>query len=77
MEQIKENLDIYYPQFDDDLKAIIASNGRIQRFKAGDTIMQQGEFLKHTMLIVKGRVKLLSEGDEGEELFMYYLEAGQ
>lgn len=77
MEQIREKLDLYYPQFDDDLKAVIAANGRIQRFKAGDTIMQQGEFLKHTMLITKGRVKLLSEGDEGEEFFMYYLEAGQ
>jgi CRP/FNR family transcriptional regulator, anaerobic regulatory protein len=77
MESIRENLDVYYSQFDEELKGIISSKGRIQRFKAGDTIMQQGQFLKNTMLITKGRVKLLSEGDEGEEFFMYYLEAGQ
>ncbi|MDP3928384.1 MAG: Crp/Fnr family transcriptional regulator [Bacteroidota bacterium] len=77
MESIRQNLDTYYDQFDNDLKEVIAANGRMQRFKAGDTIMQQGEFLKYTMLITKGRVKLLSEGDDGEEFFMYYLEPGQ
>ncbi|MCE2739975.1 MAG: Crp/Fnr family transcriptional regulator [Sphingobacteriales bacterium] len=77
MELIKQNLNTYYPQFDEDLKHIIATNGRIQKFKVGETIMQQGQFLKHTMLITRGRVKLLSEGEDGEEFFMYYLEAGQ
>jgi CRP/FNR family transcriptional regulator len=77
MELIKQNLNTYYPQFDEDLKHIIATNGRIQKFKVGETIMQQGQFLRHTMLITRGRVKLLSEGEDGEEFFMYYLEAGQ
>jgi CRP/FNR family transcriptional regulator len=77
MESIAENLDNHYPQFDNELKSLIIANGRMQRFKSGETIMQQGAFLKHTMLITKGRVKLLSEGEEGEEFFMYYLEPGQ
>ena len=29
------------------------------------------------MLITKGLIKLVAEGDEGEEYFMYYLEPGQ
>ncbi|MDZ4668494.1 MAG: Crp/Fnr family transcriptional regulator [bacterium] len=77
MEDIKSKLEKYYPQFDEELKDLIAAKGFVKTFKAGDIIMQNGQFLKNTMLITKGMVKLLTEGEEGEEFFMYYLEPGQ
>jgi CRP/FNR family transcriptional regulator len=34
--------------------------------------MKPGQFFKYAMLIVKGKVKLYREGEEGEEFFMYF-----
>jgi CRP/FNR family transcriptional regulator len=42
----------------------------------GEVLMRPGQFFKYAMLIVRGRVKLYREGEEGEEFFMYYLEPG-
>ncbi len=39
--------------------------------------MRSGQYLKSTMLVTKGRVKLFTNGEDGEEFFMYYLEPGQ
>ena len=39
--------------------------------------MNYGAEMKHTMLIIKGRVKIYTEGEEAEEFFMYHLEPGQ
>ena len=38
--------------------------------------MRTGQFIKHTLLIGSGRVKLYRQGDDGEEAFLYYLEPG-
>lgn len=39
-------------------------------------MMSQGQYFRSTMLIAEGRVKLYRKGSEGEEFFMYYIEAG-
>ena len=38
--------------------------------------MRTGQYFKSTMLIVDGLVKLYREGDDGEEFFVYFIEAG-
>lgn len=38
--------------------------------------MNTGQYIKSTVLIAGGRVKLYREGDDGGEFFMYYLEPG-
>lgn len=70
-------LNKFYPQFDDALKQSIASKSAVKQFRAGDEIMRSGQYLKSTMLVTKGRVKLFTNGEDGEEFFMYYLEPGQ
>ena len=70
-------LNKYYPQFDEDLKQYIASKALVKEFKSGDEMMRSGQYLKSTMLVTKGRVKLFTNGEDGEEFFMYYLEPGQ
>lgn len=77
MELIKQKLQILFPHFEEELMQHIASNATLRNFKEGDMMMQSGQVLKSTMLITKGRVKIYTNGEEGEDYFMYFLEPGQ
>jgi CRP/FNR family transcriptional regulator, anaerobic regulatory protein len=70
-------LDKNFPQFEQELKEIIAKNGSIKKFKANEMLIRSGEPMRSTMLVASGHIKLFTEGEEGEEFFMYYLEPGQ
>lgn len=74
---IKEKLKTNFPQFEDDLVDSIEKHCSIRTFKAGEAIIRFGQYMKSTMLIISGKVKIYTEGEEGEEFFMYFLEPGQ
>jgi CRP/FNR family transcriptional regulator len=65
-----------FPLFDQELAAFISEEAETKVFNQGEVLMRPGQFFKYAMLVVRGRVKLFREGDEGEEFFMYYLEPG-
>ncbi|MET3114936.1 CRP/FNR family transcriptional regulator [Pedobacter sp. CG_S7] len=65
-----------FPQFEPALKNILIENGALKSFQAGELLMQTGQNMRTTMLVVEGMVKLYREGDEGKEFFMYYLQPG-
>ncbi|MBP9690067.1 MAG: Crp/Fnr family transcriptional regulator, partial [Bacteroidia bacterium] len=62
-------LNKFYPQFDEALKNTIAQNASIKHFKSGEEMMRSGQYLKSTMLITKGMVKLFTNGEDGGEFF--------
>ena len=66
-----------FHRFEPDLLHEIQKLGTVRQFAAGVQIIASGEPLKYTMLVTKGRIKLYTEGENGEEYFMYYLEPGQ
>lgn len=74
---IYEQLKQYFPQFDDELQKVLANKAIIKTFASDDALMRSGQYLKSTMLITKGRVKLYANGADGESYFMYFLEPGQ
>lgn len=65
-----------FPSFDRSLAEFIAEKAEIKNFQEGTILMKTGQYFKSSMLIVKGRVKLYREGDDGNEFFMYFLEPG-
>jgi CRP/FNR family transcriptional regulator len=65
-----------FPLFDQELASFISEEAETKIFNQDDVLMRPGQFFKYAMLVVRGRVKLFREGDEGEEFFMYYLEPG-
>lgn len=75
-DRIQQLLVEFYPSFDRELQEIVASNGTLKTFKAGEQIIRPGQYFQSSMLIAKGRVKLYREGDDGNEFFMYFLEPG-
>lgn len=51
----------------------IAENGTLISYKAGDVVLEINHYIKSIFLLVEGSVKVIREDDEGNELFLYYL----
>lgn len=73
---IKEHIHHLFPQFEPDLKDLLEKTAILKTFKAGEMLMQTGQYFRSTILIANGRVKLYRQGENNEEFFMYYLEEG-
>ncbi|QRR01614.1 Crp/Fnr family transcriptional regulator [Dyadobacter sandarakinus] len=69
-------LDASFKSFEPGLRDRIAEAGVLKNIPAGEVIMRTGQYIKHSVLIASGRVKLYREGDDGQEVFIYYLEEG-
>ncbi len=70
------DLQTTFPAFDPELIEHLSKIGNTIRFQEGDVLMRTGQYFKQSLLILSGRVKLYREGADGEEFFLYYLEAG-
>jgi CRP/FNR family transcriptional regulator len=66
-----------FPSFDKELLSALEEFAEIKEVKAGDVIMRKGQFIKHTMLVLKGTIKIYRNDNEGGEFFMYHLLPGQ
>ena len=71
------NLKELFPSFDNELLAEIEKYAEIKEVKAGDVLMRKGQYIKNTMLVLKGAVKIYRNDSEGGEFFMYQLHPGQ
>lgn len=54
----------------------IISVGQLLEFSSGDVIMNYGSYVKMVPLVLEGGIKVMREGDDGEELLLYFLNAG-
>lgn len=66
-----------FPSFSNELIQDIKANEIIKTFSTGEVIMRTGQYIKNTMLLVKGTIKVYREDSDGGEFFMYYLQPGQ
>ncbi len=68
----------YFPTFQQNLIDAIAENAEVRSFKEGETLIRAGQYVRSTVLVTKGKIKIYREDeDDGSEFFMYYLHAGQ
>ena len=74
MNQILKNI---FPSFSNSLIEDIESEAKMQSFEAGEIIMRTGQYIKNTILVTKGSVKVYREDEDGGEFLMYYLRHGQ
>jgi len=72
---IRFYLEEHFPELDAPLHDFLASVATLKEIPAGTTLMRSGQYMKNTMLIAEGRIKIYREGEDGE-IFMYYLEPG-
>ncbi len=66
-----------FPQFEPELIKLIEDNAVERSFRAGDVIMRTGQYIKSTVLVLEGQIKIYRENAEGGEFLMYYLGPGQ
>lgn len=71
------NLTQLFPQFEPELVTLIEKNAVEKIFHPGEIIMRTGQYIKSTVLVIKGRIKIYRENDEGGEFLMYYLGPGE
>jgi CRP/FNR family transcriptional regulator len=72
-----EQLKKIFPSFSNDLIQDIKTNEVIKNYSSGEVIMRTGQYIKNTILVTKGTIKVYREDDDGGEFFMYYLQPGQ
>jgi CRP/FNR family transcriptional regulator len=73
----KQLLQKLFPELEDELYDELLLHGTVKEIKAGETLLQVGQTIRATLLILEGFIKLYREDDEGNEFFIYNLHAGQ
>ncbi len=74
---MNQNLKKIFPTFSNELVEDVNENAIDKSFVAGDIIMRTGQFIKNTVLVLSGKIKIYREDIDGGEFFMYYLQPGQ
>ncbi|HMN89337.1 MAG TPA: Crp/Fnr family transcriptional regulator [Saprospiraceae bacterium] len=76
--EMLELLRKYYAQLaEKGLQEEILQVSKLFFFKAGETIMDFGSYIRLVPLLVEGSVKVIREGEDGGELFLYFLQPGE
>lgn len=73
---IQEKLEKEFVAFDRSLLDHLNEVGDVIEYRSGEEMMRTGQYFKHAILMLEGRVKLYREDDDGNEFFLYYLEPG-
>lgn len=66
-----------FPSFQKELINEILKHAVIKEFAVDTVLMRTGQYIKSTILVTKGKIKIYREDKEGNEFFMYYLLPGQ
>ncbi len=65
-----------FPQLEAALRSEMIKSASLKEFKAGESLLKSGQYIRATMLILQGLVKVYREDEAGSEFLMYYLEPG-
>lgn len=74
---MKATIKKLFPNFSPQLIEEVEKNASIHSVKAGEVMIRSGQYIKNTVLILNGKIKVYREDEEGGEFFMYYLQPGQ
>lgn len=77
MEEFEKIIAAKFPSFEKELLHEMGSVSEIKTFQPGEVLMRTGQYIKSTMLVLDGLVKIYREDNEGNEFFMYYIDAGK
>ena len=66
-----------FPQFEPELIELLDKNAIERTFHAGEVIVRTGQYIKSTVLVLSGRIKIYRQGEDGGEFLIYYLGPGE
>ncbi len=68
----------YFPQIaEPQLQREIAATGKLYSFRGGEVIMDYGSYVRIVPMVIEGSIKVTRESEEGNEIFLYYLNPGE
>lgn len=67
----------HFPSLEPELVEELLRVSTVKSFSEGEVIMKSGQQIRTAILLLEGLVKIYREDDNGNEFFMYYLDAGQ
>lgn len=73
---LETKFDRLFPQLEPALREDLLQHSMVKEVKEGEVIMQTGEYIKSTVLLLNGLLKVYREDAEGNEFFMYHIEPG-
>jgi len=73
----QSDLSIFAPLFEPELMQKVEANAALMNLNGGDVIMNIGKPVWGIPLLVKGTVKITRMNDEGQEILLYYVKAGE
>jgi len=77
MEHIQKDLILQrFPQFEKPLLEEILKHSTIREVEEGDEILRTGQYIRSTVLLLSGLLKVYREDEDDNEFLMYYLEPG-
>ncbi|MDA9967902.1 Crp/Fnr family transcriptional regulator [Salibacteraceae bacterium] len=62
--------------FEKSLQEELQQEAQIRNFNEGDIIIEIDQYIKSIPIVISGTVKVIREDEEGNELFLYYVNAG-
>ncbi|WP_089321532.1 Crp/Fnr family transcriptional regulator [Pontibacter ummariensis] len=65
-----------FSQLEQPLLDEIMTQSTFRQLEEGDEALRTGQYIKSTVLLSKGLLKIYREDEEGKEFLMYYLEPG-
>lgn len=67
----------HFPTLEPELVNEMVQVADVKTFAEGETLMRTGQNIRSAILVLEGLVKIYREDDQGNEFFMYYLDAGK
>ena len=73
----EQELARHFPSFENGLIDDIIKVADVKTLAAGELLMRTGQNIRSTLLVMEGLIKIYREDDQGNDFFMYYLDAGK
>ena len=67
----------HFPSLEKSLIDEIIKVADVKPLAAGELLMRTGQNIRSTLLVMDGLIKIYREDDQGNDFFMYYLDAGK
>ncbi len=72
-----ETIEKVFNSFSADLLIELERNAVYKTFEQDEVLMKTGQYIKSTILVLNGKIKIYREDENGNEFFMYFLSPGQ
>lgn len=73
----EKELALHFPTLEKELIHEMINVADVKTLAPGEVLMRTGQNIRSTLLVLDGLIKIYREDEQGNEFFMYYLDAGK